>query len=425
MNPFLKNLNDNDLIREATRLGITVDDLKAQQMAPSPEEMNPYDEVKMMKQAQEPVPQSGMNPMVEEYLLKKMAKPTITEDSDQPLPAQQKTPSLLDQFSPEKYQQALAKMKEQQSNTGLSQLASGIGDALARRDPSASDKYYQDLRSNIQDQTTGEFGRQKAMAVSDVKTKNELAKTDPNSIESVNFRKLVQSTMPRIAQAYGDNFDQLTAADSDKILDYGKMRELIDARKEETRMKMEMLKESGREKSEAKALKVKELNTTQSKQLGLYNSGKAAEQMYLDASNTKEYNPTQNGQFIDNSTWAPNMFKNDKAIESSNAQEAWVESFLRDASGAAIPPSERGSYKAIFFPQPGDTEKAVANKKALRDEKMRSAAAGAGINHDSATIPTAPNKNTDNNVKIDSFMKKNRIIDRSEAVRILKYNGKI
>lgn len=132
-------------------------------------------------------------------------------------------------------------------------------------------------------------------------------------------------------------------------------------------------------KLEDRKIKANELNATQSKQSGIYKQGTLAENQYQAATSGKEYDPTGSGQFIDNSNWAPNMFKNDKAIEASSAKDSWIESFLRDASGAAIAPSERQAYAEIYFPQPGDTASVVANKLSLRKQKMETAASAAGI----------------------------------------------
>lgn len=180
-----------------------------------------------------------MNPVVKDYLLSKAAKEVPKEDISipaAPMPQASKGPSLLEQFSPEKYKEALQSMKDKQANLGLAQLAAGIGDALARRDSSSSDRYFQDLKGNIQDQTVGEFNRQKASAIADVKTKQQLEALDPNSPESVRFRKLVESTMPNIVKTYGKNWGMVSASDASNILDYGKMRETIDARKAQYQM---------------------------------------------------------------------------------------------------------------------------------------------------------------------------------------------
>lgn len=121
------------------------------------------------------------------------------------------------------------------------------------------------------------------------------------------------------------------------------------------------------------------LKPEQAKQLGLYQLGAKAEEQYRNAVADKgEYDPASVGQVVDNSEWAPNWMKNDKAIEAQAAQANWVEAFLRDASGAAIPPSERGAYAKDFFAQPGDPESVIANKQSLREQKMENARLSAG-----------------------------------------------
>jgi len=120
-----------------------------------------------------------------------------------------------------------------------------------------------------------------------------------------------------------------------------------------------------------------ELSTAQTKQAGLYKSGKEAESQYLEAtSDPDKYDPTSLLQGIRNI--GPYATKNDLAKKAESAQSAWVESFLRDASGAAIPNDERLNYAKDFFPRPGDTPEIIANKAALRQQKMETSKLGAG-----------------------------------------------
>lgn len=132
-------------------------------------------------------------------------------------------------------------------------------------------------------------------------------------------------------------------------------------------------------KANEKAKQDKELSATQAKQAGLYKSGTLANQQYDSAvAPGSGYDPTEIGQFIDNSTWAPSWLKDPKAVEARAAQDNWIESFLRDASGAAIPESERESYREQFFPVPGDPQSVVLNKAVQRQQKMENARIGAG-----------------------------------------------
>lgn len=133
------------------------------------------------------------------------------------------------------------------------------------------------------------------------------------------------------------------------------------------------------DKKDLKEQKAEELNAVQSKQAGLVRSGSLAEQQFRDAvTDSKDFDPTDPLEFIDNSNWAPAMLRSNDANKARSSQDAWIESFLRDASGAAIPEAERNAYRAQFFPQPGDSSEVAANKEALRLQKMDNARMGAG-----------------------------------------------
>jgi hypothetical protein len=125
-----------------------------------------------------------------------------------------------------------------------------------------------------------------------------------------------------------------------------------------------------------------ELSATQAKQLGLAEMGQKAEQQYQSAIQRGkakgEFDPTSYGDIIDATSWMPNFLKSGSAKEAEAAKSAWVESYLRDASGAAIAPSERLAYAKDFFPEPGDTQEIIQNKADLRKQKMQTALMGAG-----------------------------------------------
>jgi hypothetical protein len=147
-----------------------------------------------------------------------------------------------------------------------------------------------------------------------------------------------------------------------------------------------------KEADQANAEKVRkeksdETNTNERKQLGLFELGSAAELQYQQAvSNNKDYDPTSKSSPIDNSKGIPgaNYLKSKSAILADNSEKAWIENFLRDASGAAIPESERNQYGEIYFPRPGDSPEAVANKTLLRKTKMTNALVNAGKTHKEA-----------------------------------------
>lgn len=173
--------------------------------------------------------------------------------------------------------------------------------------------------------------------------------------------------------------------------------------REESRAERRSLADLARQdRLDARSDKKKELSAAQAKQRGLYEMGKKSEEQFSKASGSSDYDPTSYVEFLDNdqSGWVPNWAKSDKAVEAQSAQNSWIESFLRDASGAAIPHSERASYAQIYFPQKGDSPEAVANKAALRAQKQDSARIAAGVEtgHGPADTAGAPQTKVVNGV---------------------------
>lgn len=134
-------------------------------------------------------------------------------------------------------------------------------------------------------------------------------------------------------------------------------------------------------KKNEKSAKDKEMSVTQAKQMGLYNQGSEAEKQYKEATTGTgwdRFDPSSSWNLIDKNDWAPKLIKSKESMRAESAQDRWVESFLRDASGAAIKPEERGSYAKDFFPVAGDSKEIVADKAKARQVKMESARVAAG-----------------------------------------------
>ncbi len=164
-------------------------------------------------------------------------------------------------------------------------------------------------------------------------------------------------------------------AEQYKAYDFGLRQSALGLRDQELQMRGRELQQNRIDKQQKNA----EMSVSEAKQAGLYNLGLEAEKQYQEAVKDKsKYDPTKVGQVIDNSQWAPNWTKNDQAIAAQAAQANWVEAFLRDDSGAAIPPSERLAYAKDFFAQSGDTDEVVANKDRLRQIKQENARVAAG-----------------------------------------------
>lgn len=82
--------------------------------------------------------------------------------------------------------------------------------------------------------------------------------------------------------------------------------------------------------------------------------------------------------FAGNEIGAPEFLKPQDIKKSESIQSSWIQSVLRDESGAAIPESELDNYKKTYFPQPGDEKEVIENKRVLRAQAVQSLKARAG-----------------------------------------------
>lgn len=217
-----------------------------------------------------------------------------------------------------------------------------------------------------------------------MKAKREMAQMgaadDPNHADAATYRQQLEVLAPSLK----GKLEGMTLAQMERTSPILMAKIRGDQERENARIAAGQRAEekalARQDRLDARADKQKELSSAQAKQRGLYEIGQRAENQFSKATGDDSgHDPTSVLEFIDNSKWAPNILKSDKAVESQAAQNAWIESFLRDASGAAIPDSEREAYGRIYFPRPGDTDDVVKNKAALRAQKMDSARIAAGV----------------------------------------------
>lgn len=175
------------------------------------------------KNKTEPVPepeqlQHETNPMVKEYLATKYG--------------------LSPELSANAYKDAQERVDSRTSDLGWAQFAAGMGDALAGRNPSQSAQAFEGIRSNIKDQEIGALDRRRKAQFDDFNMSNSMEKSlrerevyDPKSSSSQSFRKMMEAKFPEVAQAYGDDWANVTAADQDNIFKPLQLKETVEARK--------------------------------------------------------------------------------------------------------------------------------------------------------------------------------------------------
>lgn len=289
---------------------------------------------------------------------------------------------LIEKYGPDYRKKAAQDHQEQTERSNMASVASSFGNALAGRSNAASDAYYSQQKKDSKDNTIGRIEADRKSYIDNAiqgsqldKTQLEAAKSDPKSQASISFRKSIESMNPGFVKAYGDQWENVSAADQEMVFKPLQLKQQMEDRALARADRMTLAKEKDAEKQRKDA----ELSATQAKQLGLHQLGDLAERQYQEAtSNPKDFDPTVVGQVIDNSSWAPAWAMNENASKARTAQSNWVEAFLRDASGAAIPPSERLAYAQDYFPQPGETPAEIENKARLRKQKMQNALIGSG-----------------------------------------------
>jgi hypothetical protein len=87
-----------------------------------------------------------------------------------------------------------------------------------------------------------------------------------------------------------------------------------------------------------------------------------------------------------NSSLVPNEMIPGESLQLQQAQRDFVNAQLRRESGAAISESEFDNARKQYFPQPGDSDAVVAQKKEARERAQQNMGRGAG----GAYRPNAP-----------------------------------
>lgn len=144
------------------------------------------------------------------------------------------------------YLQSQNDLKDAQSKANTNQLYAGLARAsgtlansIGGRQGALDTSGYNALDKSatapvdqaIADQTYQ--GKQIANDAAETSLDKTNAENDPDSAESVAFRKVLASTAPFLKATYGADFDNITAADKSNLFDMIKMRETIEGRKQE------------------------------------------------------------------------------------------------------------------------------------------------------------------------------------------------
>lgn len=98
----------------------------------------------------------------------------------------------------------------------------------------------------------------------------------------------------------------------------------------------------------------------------------------LDIITGEGYDPTSLSSGADKSFLVPDLYKSENTKRYSQAQANFINANLRRESGAAISPTEFSSANKQYFPQVGDTDKVLSQKKRNRKQSLAMMKAEAG-----------------------------------------------
>lgn len=209
-------------------------------------------------------PQPEMNPLVKDYLMKKMGRaPQGNAASDNTNVETPTSPMVTkpNPFSDEERNKVKSNMESRQGDLALAQLASSFGDALARKDSSGTQNYFNGLRANIKDETLNDFDKRKKQSREDVVNKRQDDMYDPNSSQSMAFKKIIEAQFPQIAKSFGNDWANVAAADQENIFKPLQLKEQIEARKQTAQMAYD-LKKSELEKKNSPEQRLQHLSGT-------------------------------------------------------------------------------------------------------------------------------------------------------------------
>lgn len=256
------------------------------------------------------------------------------------------------------------KYAEQLGGLNTAQAFANLGDVIGGQKVGTTSLFFTEQRKLAEEQTLGEINKQRDLEMK----KAQLTET-------------LQTKLMQLQQQK----DQAQSANEIRKLQLEQSQQIAENNQELRKMAIENQKAMAMDRAAERKAKKEDLSSTQAKQMGLAEMGQRAAGQYeaaikkgAEKTGWESYDPRSYGDWLQSQSWTPGFLKSEAAKESEAAKSAWVETHLRDASGAAIAPSERLAYAKDFFPVSGDSDQAVANKAELRAQKERNALLGAG-----------------------------------------------
>lgn len=380
-----------------------------------------------------------MNPIVKDYISKKLAEknsaqrePAVTNPMEAATAAQpeQKQASFMDKYSDEERQKALDASYEGNGAMAFAQFLGGLGDTVAGKNPNESAQAFANYRAQQKDNNLGEFDRSKKAAIEDYSTKRTLEQNqitdaqrardmDVNSEESKMARQLAikmgmnpevaknltaakfKETSPVLEKMYAVDQARLARQDAAATRNESKAQ-----REYEKNQKLETTYGTARTEDDAKQLKAaaetKAKFDAQLQELIALRKDKGVE--YLDRESVARAKQLSRDLLLGYKDLA-------KLGVLSQSDEAILNDIIpNDPLGQDWAPGQDPTLHKLQKFQ-GDVQRDFDSRL---DQRLRD-----------PQNSKRQKQSNDTDLRIDSFMKKNGITDRAEAIKILKENGKL
>ena len=292
-----------------------------------------------------------------------------------------------------KKEEARKQAEEQKSGLGWRQALSGAfaglgggADAVIK-----NDKRFDDIRNRIDYDTVGQVDRDEKNRIEMEKVKREQndynkkqSISDPSSPESVRFRATLRATMPQIANAYGKEFDNISAADADNVFNFGRLQSLKEERASLQQQRLQEKHAENQLKQEEKQKKAE------------YEASPKGRLEKLNSSDKARYdNALMVLQGLDEMEKALNAGQNTFSAVGDNdftaAERRATEAFGRMQSGGAINREEEGRFRKTL---PGMTDSSEMQRKKIQTQRdeMKSRLKTLGFSPEE-TSPSKPKEN--------------------------------
>jgi hypothetical protein len=171
---------------------------------------------------------------------------------------------LVEKMMKEKYGEnydadAQAQYDEQSDRANTGNFASALGDAIAGNKVGSNAGFFDNRKKEAKENTLGKIETARKGAMEDMQfgsqmdeSKRKADLSDPNSSASKAFKNSIRTNFPKIAELYGADFENLSAADQERVFQPLQLKEQMDARKETARILASNQSEARKEKQEAK-----------------------------------------------------------------------------------------------------------------------------------------------------------------------------